>query len=120
MHREDLSGIRFIKSPAFARQATALAAWEAVDNLKQRLITQPDLGDVIKGTGGLRKVRLPLPGRGARGGGRVIYLRIVDPATVLLLAVYAKNAQEDLDTEDLKALQRLGALMITQLGLPKV
>jgi len=119
MHGERVSGIQFFKSPSFARQATALEAWAEVDDLKRRLVDQAELGDVIKGAAGLRKVRIPLPGRGARGGGRVIYFRIVDPATILLLAVYAKNAQEDLDADDVRALTRLCNAMKQQLGLPE-
>lgn len=118
MHGERLPGRQFFKSPSFARQATELDAWEAVDELKRRLAIDPTLGDVIKGTSGLRKVRMPLPGRGAKGGGRVIYFQIVAPATILLLAVYAKNTQEDLDEEDKKALDRLRRVMCRHLELP--
>jgi hypothetical protein len=117
MQGERIEGRQFFKSPSFARQATALDAWEEVDALKQRLVADPTIGDVIKGTMGLRKIRMPLPGRGARGGGRVIYFQIVAPATILLLALYAKNEQEDLDQDDKKALDQLCRLMCRQLNL---
>ncbi len=87
MDGERLPGRQFFKSPSFSRQASELDAWEAVDELKRRLATDPTLGDVIKGTSGLRKVRIPLPGRGSKGGARVIYFQVVAPATILLLAV---------------------------------
>lgn len=118
MHGERLTGRRFFKSPSFARQASELDAWEAVDELKVRLSTEPTLGDVIKGTSGLRKVRMPLPGRGAKGGARVVYFQVVAPATILLLAVYAKNEQEDLDEDDKKALDGLRRAMCRHLNLP--
>lgn len=105
--------------PPYARQTTDLGAWEQVDDLKRRLDHEPTLGDVIKGSGSLRKVRIPLPGRGARDGGRVIYFQIVDPATVLLLAIYAKADQADLDADDLKALMRLRKTMCRHLDLPE-
>lgn len=119
MHGERLPpGRQFFKSPSFARQASELDAWEAVDALKLRLATDPTLGDVIPATNGLRKVRMPLPGRGSRGGARVVYFQVVAPATILLLAVYAKNTQEDLDDDDKKALERLRLAMCRILNLP--
>ena len=118
MRGERLSGRVFYKSPSFSRQATALGAWTQVDDVKRRLDRDPTIGNVIKGSGSLRKVRIPLPGRGAQGGGRVIYYHIAEPAVVLLLAVYAKSEQEDLDTDDLEALARLRHAMCAQLNLP--
>ncbi len=118
MHGERLTGRVFYKSPSFARQTTELVAWAQVDDLKRRLDRDPTIGDVIKGSGSLRKVRIPLPGRGAQGGGRVIYYHVVAPAVVLLLAVYAKSDQDDLDADDLKALVRLRRAMCQQLDLP--
>lgn len=117
MHGKRLPGRQFFKSPTFARQASELDAWESVDELKRRLATDPTLGDVIKGTSGLRKVRMPLPGRGAKGGARVVYFQIVAPVTILLLAVYAKNEQEDLDDDDKKVLGRLCRAMCRHLNL---
>lgn len=118
MHGERLPGRQFFKSPSFARQANELDAWAAVDDLKHRLTADPTLGDVIKGTNGLRKVRMPLPGRGSKGGARVVYFQIVAPATILLLAVYAKTEQEDIDDDDKKALGRLCRAMCHHLNLP--
>lgn len=118
MHAERIAGRQFFKSPTFARQATALDAWAEVDELKNLLAVEPTAGDVIKGTNGLRKVRMPLPGRGAKGGGRVIYFQVVAPASVLLLALYAKNEQADLDESDKKALGLLRRKMCQYLNLP--
>jgi len=118
MDGELLAGRVFFKSPTFAKQATDLDAWEAVDELKHLLTADSLVGDVIKGTNGLRKVRIPLPGRGTRGGGRVIYFQVVAPATVLLLALYAKNEQADLDNDDKKTLDRLCRAMCRILTLP--
>lgn len=115
MHGERLPDRRFYKSPTFARQASELDAWAEVDELKKRLARDPLIGDVMQGTGGLRKVRMPLPGRGSRGGGRVIYFQIVEPASILLLALYAKSDMEDLDHEDRASLMRLCAVMCLHL-----
>lgn len=118
MHAERISGRRFYKSPTFTRQADELGAWEAVDGLKAVLAADATVGDVIKGTNGLRKVRMPLPGRGSQGGARVIYFQVVAPATILLLAVYAKNERSDLDDEDKKALGLLRDRLCLHLNLP--
>ncbi len=118
MHGERIAGRQFFKSPTFTKQATEHDAWEAVDDLKRLLALDPTAGDVIKGTQGLRKVRIPLAGRGARGGGRVIYFQVVAPATVLLLALYAKNEQADLDDDDKKALGALRRKLCQYLNLP--
>ena len=50
--------------------------------LQRHLVTQPDVGDVIAGTGGLRKVRWTTVGRGKRGGTRVIYYHVVAQAQI--------------------------------------
>ena len=118
MRGERIAGREFFKSPTFAKQATDLGAWESVDELKILLAANPTTGDVIKGTNGLRKIRMPLPGRGARDGARVIYFQVVAPATVLLLALYAKNEQADLDDDDKKALGLLRRKMCQHLNLP--
>ncbi len=119
MHGERLAGRMFYKSPSFARQAGELAAWSQIDDLKRRLNRDSTVGDVIKGSGSLRKIRIPLPGRGARGGGRAIYYQIVESAVVLPLAIYDKSDQEDLDADDIKALVRLRHEMSRQLDLPE-
>jgi hypothetical protein len=54
----------FIESPVFTRQAAELLDDEDYSELQQFLVTQPDAGDVIQGTGGLRKIRWVTAGRG--------------------------------------------------------
>lgn len=60
------------------------------------IAANPDAGVVIKGTGGLRKMRIPLQGRGKRGGGRVVYWYHSPGHPVVLLFVFAKNEAADL------------------------
>jgi len=69
------------------------------------LVRKPDAGDVIAETGGLRKVRVALPGRGKRGGARVIYYWFNDRDQIGLLMMYPKNVQSDLSAEQRKALK---------------
>jgi hypothetical protein len=63
----------FIETPVFTRQIKALVDDDAYGELQRLLGAHPEIGDLIEDTGGLRKVRMALPGRGKRGGARVIY-----------------------------------------------
>lgn len=67
--------------------------------------TNPDAGDVIKGSGGLRKVRWTREGKGKRGGVRVIYFTRLPRGEVALLIVYAKAKFDNLPTDFLLMLK---------------
>ena len=75
--------------------------------LEDILLKNPKTGDVISGTGGLRKIRIPLGNVGKRGGGRVIYVDIEIKECIYLLNVYTKNEQDDISDEEKKALKKL-------------
>ena len=64
---------------------------DALGELVRSLVERPDAGAVIPGTGGARKVRVRLPGRGKRGGARVIYAVVLRAAALALLDVYGKS-----------------------------
>lgn len=66
----------------------------------------PQAGDVIPGAGGLRKARVPLAGRGKRGGARVISYFVSERGVYLLLA-YAKNEQANVTPDQARILARL-------------
>ena len=71
----------------------------------------PDAGDVIKGTGGLRKLRFadPRRGKGKRGGLRVIYYLWAGGSQVWLFTIYDKDEADDLSPADRVQLARLAA-----------
>lgn len=75
--------------------------------LEDILLKNPKTGDVISGTGGLRKIRIPLENVGKRGGGRVIYIDIEIKECIYLLNVYTKNEQSDMSDEEKKTLKKL-------------
>jgi len=67
----------------------------------------PKAGDIVQGTGGVRKMRIALPGRGKSGGARVIFYYQDDEWPVLLLEVFAKNEQADLTKAQRNTLAKL-------------
>ena len=75
--------------------------------LQLRLVANPDAGDLIPRSGGLRKVRLGVAGRGKRGGARVIYYWVTAKSQIYMLVAYAKNVQEDLTVDQLQVLRAL-------------
>lgn len=90
----------FFKSVGFKRDAERLNAWSDVDDLKLILDENPTAGDVIRAGNGLRKIRMPLPGRGKSGGARVIYFQIVGRC-IIFVDVFAKNEKSDLSPVEL-------------------
>lgn len=75
--------------------------------LQLELVHHPEKGKLIPGSGGLRKIRWSLPGRGKSGGLRSIYYWAVSRDQIFMLYIYAKNEQEDLTSDQLKTLRKL-------------
>jgi hypothetical protein len=88
--------------PVFLRDAATLLSEEELFELVTYLSLNPEAGVVIPATGGVRKLRWRLQGRGKRGGARVIYFYYNGTMPHYLFALYAKNAKDDL-TEKEKA-----------------
>ena len=80
--------------------------------LVKYLAFNPTVGDMIPGSGGVRKIRWALEGRGKRGGARVIYFYHDLEMPLLLLKAYAKNKQEDLSQIELKKMQQFTKQMV--------
>ena len=88
---------------ARARRLMNEAEREAVVTM---VAANPLAGDLVPGSGGLRKLRIPLEGRGKRGGGRVIYWFHAMNLPAVLLFVFAKNEASDVTPEQARALAR--------------
>src|SRR6266852_1400584 len=101
-----MNGLEFVELPEFTRDLHRLTDDEALRVLQIELLRNPTRGDVIAGTGGLRKVRMRLPGRGKSGGARVIYLLLPQASKVVFLFIYTKSKQEDLSQEQRRRLCR--------------
>lgn len=75
--------------------------------LQIHLAEHPDEGDVIPHSGGCRKLRWAIEGRGKRGGVRVIYFLHLDSGQIVLITMYAKNAQDNIDAKLLRRLKEV-------------
>ena len=71
------------------------------------LMANPDAGSVIRGSGGVRKLRWGVEGRGKRGGLRVIYYRIASDNKIFLITVYRKTEVSDLSRASIKEIRKL-------------
>jgi mRNA-degrading endonuclease RelE of RelBE toxin-antitoxin system len=97
----------FIETPLFTKLIKDLLSDEEYRLLQQTVLLRPEAGDLIRGSGGLRKIRWNTPGSGKRGGLRVIYFWDVSENTIYMLLPYKKSKQEDLTPEQLKVLRKL-------------
>ena len=97
----------FIETPVFTRQVKELLSDEAYAAFQWHLALNPQAGEVIQGTGGLRKVRWSVPGAGKRGGVRVIYFHVSALTQVRLLLIYRKGIKDDLTAAEKKTLRKL-------------
>lgn len=96
-----------IETPIFTRRIQAIISDEEYRLLQIHLITKPDAGMVIRGGGGLRKLRWSAGGHGKRGGIRVIYYWFVSQDTLLLLFAYPKSERDDLTPDQLRQLKKI-------------
>ena len=80
----------FIETSVFTKEIKDLLSDEEYRMLQTALMFRPDAGDIIRGGGGLRKVRWSLPGMGKRGGLRIIYYWD-PPDTIYMLLPYNKD-----------------------------
>ena len=98
--------IEFIETPTFTRQIQTMATDDELKELQRTLIAQQDKGDLIQGTGGLRKIRMGLGHQGKRGGARVIYFLATAEVIYLILA-YPKSVKDNLTPAEKTALKTL-------------
>ena len=99
--------MRFIETPVFTASVRRHLDDEAYRALQLALVLRPEQGAVIRGGGGLRKLRWGADGRGKRGGVRLIYYWAVDEDVCYLLYLFAKNEQGDLTRQQVQALARV-------------
>lgn len=105
---------RFItvaETPLFSRQAQDVWDDAGREAFIEFIARNPEEGDVIPETGGVRKIRWARPGSGKRGGARVIYFYHSVDRPLYLLMVYAKARQENLTAEEKKIVRKLAVIL---------
>jgi hypothetical protein len=99
--------VELIETSTFTRQITALLSDEDYGTFQSRLAANPGHGALIRGGGGIRKVRVAIGSRGKRGGARVIYYWAVRKDLILLLYAYPKNVSADLTPKQVAQLAKV-------------
>jgi mRNA-degrading endonuclease RelE of RelBE toxin-antitoxin system len=96
-----------IETPIFTKRIQELITDDEYRLLQGHLVNRPDVGKIMPGSGGLRKLRWSAGGRGKRGGIRVIYYWFVSKDIILLLYAFPKSERDDLTTEQLRQLRKI-------------
>jgi hypothetical protein len=104
--------ITVVETPEFLSAVRKLMDAEERQLLVDHLALHPASGDLIPGTGGVRKLRWGLEGRGKRGGARVVYYYHNGDIPVFALTAYAKNEQANLSKQDCNDFKKLTTLLV--------
>lgn len=99
--------MEFIETPTFTRLVTSLLTDDEYRELQNELIENPQRGDIIKGGGGIRKLRYAVKGRGKSGGVRVIYFWVKDGQQIYMLMVYPKSKKDNLTDKETAILRQI-------------
>jgi hypothetical protein len=97
--------LTFIETKLFTKLVQEYLSDDEYGDLQQALVTNPEAGDVIPGSGGVRKLRWSVAGRGKRGGIRVIYYLRSRQGQIWMLTMYAKNVAENIPAHVLKKIR---------------
>lgn len=98
-----------VETKPFSRRADALLKADERLDLIAYLAANPMAGDVIPGTGGIRKLRWRAKGKGKSGGVRVIYYTYDESQPIFALLIYGKNEADDLTPDEKRTLSRVAA-----------
>jgi len=104
--------VTVVEMPQFIRQADGLLTDEERGAVIERLAWNPESGVVMPGTGGVRKIRWALRGRGKSGGARVIYYYHDESMPIFLLSIFPKNVRVDVSQADKNELRRLVPVLV--------
>jgi hypothetical protein len=104
--------VSVVETPEFLTATRRIMDEEERGLLVDYLARNPLAGDIIQGTGGVRKLRWALEGRGKSGGAQVIYYYHSEAMPLFALTAYAKNERADLNQADRNDFRRLTALLV--------
>ena len=98
--------LTFVETPLFTRLASEHLTDEEYLALQTELANNPEAGAVIRGSGGVRKVRWSMSGRGKRGGLRVIYYWANTKGEIWMLTLYPKSVRESIPAHVLRQIRK--------------
>jgi hypothetical protein len=101
-----------VETARFIKDVKALMPDSEREELVAFLGAHPDVGEIIPQTGGVRKLRWALAGRGKRGGARIVYYFHNERLPVFLLAAYGKNEKGNLSMAERNAMKRLIPVLV--------
>ena len=97
--------LTFVETKLFTELVTDYFTDEEHAALQHAIVVNPEAGDVIRGSGGVRKLRWGVAGRGKRGGVRIIYYLRRRQGLVWMLTLYAKNEADSISGPVLKKIR---------------
>ena len=100
-------GVEFIETPTFTRSLLDLLSDDEYANLQAILMERPEQDDLIRGSGGIRKLRYARAGRGTSAGVRVIYYWLREDGQIYMLLIYPKSKKDDLTDREVALLREL-------------
>ena len=96
----------FVETRLFTKLVVEYLTDEEYGDLQESLMRDPDASSVIPGSGGVRKIRWAAPGRGKRGGYRIIYYAKRSHGVIWMLTIYPKNVAENIPTHVLRQIRK--------------
>jgi hypothetical protein len=97
--------LTFVETQLFTQLVSDYLSDDEYAALQYAIVANPEAGDVIRGSGGVRKLRWGVSGRGKRGGVRVIYYLRLRQEQVWMLTMYAKNEADSISGPVLKRIK---------------
>jgi hypothetical protein len=97
--------ISFVETKLFTRLVQDYLSDDEYLQLQQALLSDPEAGAIIPGSGGVRKLRWGVSGRGKRGGIRVIYFLRTRESEIWMLTLYAKNVADSISAKVLRQIK---------------
>lgn len=95
-----------VETPSYLKVANKLFSEEERADIVELVAADPECGDLIRGTGGFRKVRVTRKGMGKSGGARVVYIWRNERFPLFLITVFPKNEKENLSMAERNTLNK--------------
>ncbi|NOX43793.1 MAG: type II toxin-antitoxin system RelE/ParE family toxin [Gammaproteobacteria bacterium] len=105
-----------VELPEFQRKSSKLLSTDEKESIINYLATHPAAGDIMQGTGGIRKLRWSAQGKGKSGGVRVIYYHHNETIPLFLLTVFGKGEKANITKAEGKELAKLTAILVKSYG----